>query len=418
MCHEKKLNQQTDQVTAMLSNIRVSRVPDITIRRYVFDAGTRRYGRDEKGEVLLLAEDGELQVKIRRESEIMDIIVPLSERFAEHFDLGNANRELLVKVLTTEKVEQFIEGLERAGIKIDPTTIVETVAEDSVDEDSDGDTLAEDPNDNLGLAFEKLRISKGRTGSGSDEESLGSQQRKPSQTPSSQRRRVRNDAAVSSPFSLRRRSGQAASSGARSDPIATNGETATDENISRLAASLISAKLSDTSHEVFRNWVTPPPEAVPTFGVPTAFEFTFNAPSPQPLVNNPDASGSSSSGPNTLATSYHIADNSSGAQADSDAPQSSPNHLRGAFETPTKASRHSNHSWSSGRRPRSSYGGNSSVAQDSSEAVPHEIGFAGEHLVSICDHPWYQTSFLMDKNLGIQVSGRQAVTIFHARELD
>ncbi len=207
VCHENKPNQRADQVTAMLSNIRAFRVPDITIRRYVLDASTKRYGHDEKGEVLLLDADAELHVKIRRDSEIMDIIVPLSERFAERFDLGNANRELLVKVLTTEKVEQFIEGLERAGIKTDPTAVVEVVAEDGLDEDSDDVTLAEDPNDSLGLAFQKLQISNGRTGSGSDEESLGSQQRRPSQTPSSQRRRVRNDAGVSSPFSLRRRSG-------------------------------------------------------------------------------------------------------------------------------------------------------------------------------------------------------------------
>ncbi|KIW35069.1 uncharacterized protein PV07_01789 [Cladophialophora immunda] len=387
VCHENKLNQPADQVTAMLSNIRVFRVPDITIRRYVLDASTKRYGRDEKGEVLLLDADGELHIKIRRDSETMDIIIPLSDRFAERFHLGNANRELLVKVLTTEKVEQFIEGLERAGIKTDPTTVVEIVAEDSLDEDSDDGTLAEDPSDNLGLAFQKLQISKGRTGSGSDEESSGSQQRRPSQTPSSQGRRVRNDGEVSSPFSLRRRSGQAASGGARSDAIATNGETTTDENIARLTASLIDAKLSDTTHEVFRNWVTPPSgevpskSSVPVFGMATAFEFTFNSPSPQPLVNNPDASGSSSSGPNTLATSRHIADNSSEAQAGLDAPQSSPNHLHGAFKTPTKAFRQSNHPWSSGRPPRSSYGGNSFVAQESSEAVPHEIGFAGEHLV-------------------------------------
>jgi hypothetical protein len=392
----------------MLNKIRVFRVPDITIRRYVLDASTKRYGRDDKGEVLLLDADAEFHVKIRRDLEIMDIIIPLSERFAERFDLGNASRELLVKVLTTEKVEQFIEGLERAGIKTDPTAIVEVVAEDGLDEDSDDVTLAEDPNDSLGLAFRKLQISNGRTGSGSDEESLGSQQRRPSQTPSSQRRRERNDAGVSSPFSLRRRSGQAASSGARSDAIATKGETATDEIIARLTASLSNAKLSDTTHDVFRNWATPPhapsgaehsKSSVPVFGLATAFEFTFNSPSPQPRVNNPDAGVSSSLGPNTLATSRAIVDNSSEAQADSDAPQSSPNHVHGALKTPTKGFRQPNHPWSSGRPPRSSYCGNSFVAQESPEDVPNEIGFAGEHLVSIYDHQWYQTSFLTDKKI-------------------
>jgi hypothetical protein len=380
--------------------MRVFRVPDITIRRYVLDASdanAKRYGREEKGEVLLLDADGEIHIKIRRDSETMDIIIPLSDRFAERFHLGDANRELLVKVLTTEKVEQFIEALERSGIKTDPTPVVEVVAEDSLDEDSDDGTLAEDPSDNLGLAFQKLQISKAGTGGGSDEESSGSQQRRPAQTPSSQGQRVRvgNDAAISLPFSLRRRSGQAASGGSRSDAIAKKGETATDENIARLTASLIDAKLSDTTHEVFRNWVTPPSgvvpsnSSVPLFGLANAFEFTFNSPSPHPLVNNPDASGSSSSGPNTLATSRHIADNSPEAQVDLDAPQSSPNHLHGAFKTPTKTFRQSNHHWSSGKPPRSSYGGNSFGSQESSEAVPEQIGFAGEHLVSIYDHPWH-----------------------------
>jgi len=396
VCHENKPNQRADQVTAMLSSIEVFRVPEIIIRRYVLDGSINRYGRDEKGEVLLLDADAEFHVKIRRDLEIMDIIVPLSERFAEYFDLGNASRELLVKVLTTEKVDQFIEGLERAGIKTDPTATVEVVAEDGLDEDSDNVTLAEDLNDSLGLAFQKLQIKNGSTGSGSDEESLGSQQRRPSQTPSSQTRLVRNNAGVSSPFSVRRRSGQAASSRARSDAIATKGETATDENIARLTASLSNAKLSDTTHDVFRNWVTPPhapsgaepsKSSVPIFGLATAFEFTFNSPSPQPRVDNPDAGVSSSLGPNTLATSRAIVDNSSEAGANSDAPQFSPNHVHGELKTPTKTFPQSNGPWSSGRPPRSSYGGNSFVAHEFPEDVPHEIGFAGEHLVSIYEHP-------------------------------
>ncbi|EXJ91699.1 hypothetical protein A1O3_00249 [Capronia epimyces CBS 606.96] len=374
----------------MLSNIRAFRVPDITIRRYVLDASTKRYGRDEKGEVLLLDADAELHVKIRRDSELMDIIVPLSERFAERFDLGNASRELLVKVLTTEKVEQFIEGLERAGIKTDPTAVVEVVAEDDPAEDSDDVTLAEDPNDSLGLAFQQLQIGNERSGSGADEESWGSQPRGPSQRPSSQRRQLRNEAAVSSPFSLKRRLNQAASSEARSDGIATDGETAPDEYIARLTASLSKAKLSDTTHDVFRDRLAPPhapsgaepsQSSVPVFGMATGFEFTFNSPSPQPRVTKPDADMSSSLGANTSATSRVIVDNSSEAQADLDAPQSSPNHVHGALETPTKAFRQSNHPWSSGRRHRSSYGGSSFVAQQSPEDMPHEIGFAGEHLV-------------------------------------
>ena len=133
-------------------------------------AAHKRYGCDDKGEVLLVDADAEFHVKIRRDLEIMDIIVPLSERFAEHFDLGDANRELLVKVLTTEKVEQFIEGLERAGIKTNPTAVFEVPTEDDLDENSDDATIAEDPDDSLGLAFKKLYISNGRAVSGSDEE--------------------------------------------------------------------------------------------------------------------------------------------------------------------------------------------------------------------------------------------------------
>ena len=96
---------------------------------------------------------------------------------------------------------------------------------------------------------------------------------------------------------------------------------------------------------------------------------------------------SSSLGPNTSATSRAIVDDSSEAQEDSDAPQSSPRHVNDALTTPTNGFRQTNHSWSSGRPPRSSYGGNSFLAQETSENIPHEIGFAGEHLVSICNHP-------------------------------
>ncbi|KIW17396.1 hypothetical protein PV08_04590 [Exophiala spinifera] len=317
VCHEKKLNQPADKVTAMLNDIRVFRVPDIIIRRYVLDAGTKRYGHDDEGQVLLLDADGELHVKIQQDLELLDIIVPLSERFAERFDLGDANRELLAKVLITEKAEQFIEALERAGIKTDPTPVVQIVAGNGLDEDSADDTLAEDPNDTMGLAFENLEISKARTGSGSDEESSGSQQLRPPRTPNLQRRRGRNGAAVSSPFSSRRRSGQASSSGTRSDPVATDagepatdaGEPATDERIARLTASLMDVKLSDATHEVFREY--------------------------------------------------------------------------GASTTATEGFRRSNHAWSSGRPPRSSHGGDNNFAtqEGSSDSLPREIGFAGEHLV-------------------------------------
>src|ERR1700744_2173900 len=105
----------------MLSNIRVFRVPVIIVKRYVLDGDSKRYGRDDLGDVLLMDADPELHVKIRRGLEIMDIIVPLAERFAARFALGYTSPELLAKVLTTERVEQFIEGLERAGVRIDPT---------------------------------------------------------------------------------------------------------------------------------------------------------------------------------------------------------------------------------------------------------------------------------------------------------
>jgi hypothetical protein len=395
--HENRPNQPADQVTAMLSNMSAFRVPDITIRRYVLDGNTKRYGSDDKGEVLLVDADAELHVKIRRDLEIMDIIVPLSERFAERFDLGDANRELLTKVLTTEKVEQFIEGLERAGIKTNPTAVVEVVTEDGLDEDSDDDTLDEDPSDSLGLAFKKLQISNRKVDNVSDEESFGPQPHRPSPAPSSRRRRARNDGEISSPVSLRRRSGKGVSGGATSDAIATNGETVTDESVARLTARLSNTKLADTTRDVFQNWVTTPhassggepsESSVPAFGMVTAFEFTFNSRSPQPCMNIPDTSLSSSSRPNPLAASRTIVNSSPGAQSDSDAPQSSPNHAKGALETLTKAFQQSNHPWSSGRPPGSSYGGNSFVAQESTEDASHVIGFVGEHLVSIYNHPW------------------------------
>lgn len=387
----------------MLSNIRVFRVPDIIIRRYVLDAGIKRYGRDDTGEVLLLDVDAELHVKLRRDSELTDIIVPLSERFAERFDLGDASRELLVKVLTTEKVEQFLEKLERAGIKIDLTPVVEVVAEDNLDEDSDDATLAEDPDDSLGLAFRNLQISNRRTGNGSDEESLGSQQLRPAQPQNYHRRRGGADSGLSSPSTLRRRTGNAASSGARFDAIGTNGETATDENVTRLAASLSNTTLSDTTHDVFLNWSAPPrasmraepsEPSMPIFGMATAFEFTFNSPSFQRPENDQDAGVSGSVFPNTSTVIRGSVDNGSEAQPNSDAPHSSPNRSYSRLETPTKTFRRSHVSSSSGRTPRNNYGGDGFVTQPSSEDVPHEIGFAGEHLVSIQAHALHKTRFL------------------------
>ena len=83
----------------MLSNIRVFRVPEIIVKRFVLDSGIKKYGQDDQGEVVLMDADPELHVKIRQGLEIMDIIVPLAERFAERFDLGDTSRELLAKVL-------------------------------------------------------------------------------------------------------------------------------------------------------------------------------------------------------------------------------------------------------------------------------------------------------------------------------
>lgn len=390
----------------MLSNIRVFRVPDITIRRYVLDASTKRYGRDETGEVLLLDVDAELHVKLRRDSELTDIIVPLSERFAERFDLWNAGRELLLRVLTTEKAEQFLEGLEKAGIKIDLTPVAEVVAEDNLDEDSDDATLAEDPDDSLGLAFRNLQISNRRTGNDSDEESLGSRQLRPAQTPNSHRRRGEADSGLSSPSTLRRWTGNATSSGARFDAIGTNGETATDENVTLLAASLSNTTLSDTTHDVFLNWSAPPraslraepsEPSMPIFGMATAFEFTFNSPSFQRPENDQDAGVSGSVFPNTSTVIRGSVDNGSEAQPNSDVSHSSPNPPFRILETPTKASRRSNISWSSGQTPRNNYGGDGFVTQVSSEDVSNEVGSAGEHLVSIQHYPLYQHHFLTDK---------------------
>lgn len=392
-------------MTTKLSKIRAFRVPDITIRRYVLDAGTKKYGRDDRGEVLLVDEGAELHVKVRRDSEIMDIIVPLSERFAEWFDLGDASRELLVKVLATEGVEQFIEGLERAGIKTDPTAIVEVVAEDAPDEDSDDVTLAEDLNESLGLAFQQLQISNGRTGSGSHKESLGSQRRRPSQMPSSGTQRVRRNTIFSSPFSTSGRWDQATPSGTRY-AIATNGDTVADENIARWTASLSNAKLSDTTLDVFRDYVTPrralsraePSNAsVLVFGMATTAEFTFSTPSPQLRVIDSDAGVNNSLGPGILAAPPSVVHIPSEAQADTDTPQSSPNHVNSASNPLTETFRQSNHPWLSQRPPRSSYGGNSFVAEEVSEHMPHEIGFAGEHLVSIYDHARCQASYLTNK---------------------
>lgn len=47
---------------------------------------------------------------------MQDVFVPLIEQFVEYLDLGDTGSALLSKVLATEKTEQYLESLERAGI--------------------------------------------------------------------------------------------------------------------------------------------------------------------------------------------------------------------------------------------------------------------------------------------------------------
>jgi hypothetical protein len=102
-----------------LNNLQVYQVRTIKLKRYVLDDGSRVYGQEDKGAVLFgeasSTETG-LCIYRQRGLDVLDFLVPLTEEFGEFLGLGQSNRELLSKVLTTEKSEQYLESLERAGI--------------------------------------------------------------------------------------------------------------------------------------------------------------------------------------------------------------------------------------------------------------------------------------------------------------
>jgi hypothetical protein len=102
-----------------LNSLRVYQVRSIKLKRYVLDDGSRVYGQEDKGTVLFgeasSTETG-LYIYRQRGLEVLDFLVPLTEEFGEFLGLGQSSRELLSKVITTEKSEQYLESLERAGI--------------------------------------------------------------------------------------------------------------------------------------------------------------------------------------------------------------------------------------------------------------------------------------------------------------
>ena len=372
----------------MLSNMRAFRVPDIIVKRFVLDGSIKRYGRDDQGEVLLTNTDLELHVKIRQGLEIMDTIVPLAERFAERFDLGDTSRELLAKVLTTERVEQFIEGLERAGVRITPTTIVEVATELGFDEDSDDAIHPQEPHESLGLAFKQLQISEGMNGGVPDWESQEIQEERPSPAPGAQSRR-RSHAGISSPISLRRRSAFISNSEAEATPITTTSPSATTETVARLTERLINAKLSDATHDVFRQRSTTPipsgegssESRTPVFGTGNSFRFTFDPPALHPHVTNADLDASNQTGTDESGTSRILVDNSLVLNTDSDPLYSSSDHTNGGLVTPSRRILRASGHLSPGRSFRNSYGESGFVNQESTADTPQEIGHAGEHLV-------------------------------------
>ncbi|KIW94340.1 uncharacterized protein Z519_05656 [Cladophialophora bantiana CBS 173.52] len=390
ICYNDKSTLNAKKVTAMLSDIMVFRVPKIIVKRFVLDAnGNKKYGQDDQGEVLLVDADTKLHVKIRQGLEITDIIVPLAERFAERFDLGDTSRELLANVLTMTRVEQVIEGLERAGVSISPTAIAEVATGPEPDEDSDDAILAEDPTESLGLTFRQLQISEVEEDRVSETEFRELQQQRLSPTPSAQSRRRRSDAGISSPISLRRSSAHTSISGVQSIAITATGPAATTETIAPLVERLSNAKLSDATHDVFhhRSTTSTPsrPESsesqIPDFGGGTSFQFTFNPPASQHLVKNTDVGARNQTGTNESAISRIIVDSSQDFQSDSDALYSSSDHTHGQLVTPTRTIQRVGGHLSSGRSGRINYGGNSFIAQETLADTPHEIGFAGEHLV-------------------------------------
>ena len=167
----EKACQSLKNVTQKINSIQVFLVRSITIKRFVLDGGIKAYGRDDQGEVHFVEEGEQLHVNIRQNLEMTEIIVPLSERFAEYLNLGDASRELLSKVLTTEKVDQFIEALERAGVKV-AATAVEDETKDSNDGGS-GDTLPGLTNgEDLESTFGQLQLGKDRDLSNADSKQL------------------------------------------------------------------------------------------------------------------------------------------------------------------------------------------------------------------------------------------------------
>ena len=103
-----------------LKNLVVYQVQTIRIERYILENDIRLYGRGNEGAVLFdeaqLPDNG-LQIYIKRGLGFLDILAPLTDQFVEFLDLGQENQMLLSRVLPTEKAEQFLEFLERAGVR-------------------------------------------------------------------------------------------------------------------------------------------------------------------------------------------------------------------------------------------------------------------------------------------------------------
>lgn len=390
----------------------------------MLDGLAKTFGHDDQGEVHFVDLGMQLQINIRQDLGITDIIVPLTERFSEYLHLGDTHRELLSKVLTTEKVDQFTERLERAGVQVTQTMVAENEAEVSVEDEFDDATLFETSNNSLESAFRQLQLGEGRRSSVAGNHSSILRQMEPPATPSGQLLQQRIPM-IDSAISMRtreiltpiRRIWPAATTVAR--PVAEIG------SMERLVTRLTHATLFDSTSDVLRRGLRTPDFAeTGTSGVSQPLllgsgiqyevrsESTFgrNASSHGIDVNVPDPARASPSTGRGITSVASLRSN-----ADSITPWPSLN-LNFELGAPRRDGQQSNGNLAPEGTPGSS-NSNQFIAQDQFADTPAEIGFVGEYLVSIS--VLISVTFrCVTVHPGVQVFRRKIIAIIYAPELD
>lgn len=100
-------------------NLQVYKIQVIKVRPYVLDSGSRQYGQDDTGDILVgkaVSTDNGLTIYLEHDLVLYNVVVPLTDQFIAYLNMVDTGSALLSKVLAMEKTEQYLESIERAGI--------------------------------------------------------------------------------------------------------------------------------------------------------------------------------------------------------------------------------------------------------------------------------------------------------------